>query len=460
MPFPPRAAALSTVALAAAVAGVGAVPAAASAGVRANPAVAGVDYRAGEVVVRHARTAPGPTQEIVRVRGDVERAAARIARRPHVVSASPNWIARASFVPNDPGMPGGLPGGWAGVQWNFLGGPGGVDAPTAWDNLIAAGRPGGSGVIVAVLDTGVAYRDLGKRFKRSPDFTTRLRRGYDFVSHDHYALDQNGHGTHVASTIAEGTDNGVGLTGLAYGASIMPVRVLNSLGEGASGWISRGIRYAAKHKAKIINLSFEFSKKVTADKIPDILAAVRYAHRKGSLVIAASGNASVGALAYPARADDVLSVGAVTEHGCQADYSNSGPDLDISAPGGGPDARQPGDPNCRRGRPPGRDIMQLTFDRLRRPGVPNLRHFGYPDDYIGTSMAAPHVSATAALVVASGVLGPDPAPDAIEAHLKATADDLGVPGPDALYGAGKVNAGRATAPIAPVTPVTPPPPAR
>jgi serine protease len=407
----------------------------------ARTAVAGRDYRAGEVVVRYARTAPGPTQRVIHVRGDVGRAAARLTRRPHVVSASPNWIAHAAYIPNDPGTTGQV-GGWMATQWNFLNTPAGVDAPDAWDHLIAVGKPGGLGVTVAVLDTGIAYRALGTRFKRDPDFSQRLRRGYDFVDNDHYAVDQNGHGTHVASTIAEASDNGLALTGLAYGATIMPVRVLDRLGEGDSAAIASGIRYAAKQGAKIINLSFEFSATVTAGEIPDILSALRYAHRKGSLVVAASGNAASASIAYPARASHVLSVGAITEHACQADYSNSGAQLDLSAPGGGPDADATGDPNCHPEQDPGRDIIQMTFDG-------SVRKFGLPDGYMGTSMAAPHVSATAALVVASGVLGPNPTPDAIERRLKATADDLGAPGTDSRYGAGKVNAGRATAPIAP-----------
>jgi serine protease len=316
-----------------------------------------------------------------------------------------------------------------------------VDAPDAWDHLNAVGRPGGAGVVVAVLDTGVAYRRLG-RYRRSPDFTQRLRRGYDFVDGDRYAVDENGHGTHVASTIAEATGNGLALTGLAYGASIMPVRVLDRLGEGDSAAIARGIRFAAKNGAKIINLSFEFSSTVRAGQIPDILSALRYAQRKNVLVVAAAGNAASASIAYPARASHVLSVGATTEHACQADYSNAGTHLDLSAPGGGPDADDPSDPDCHPDQDPGRDIVQMTFD-----GSP--RHFGLPDGYMGTSMAAPHVSATAALVVASGVIGPNPTPDAIERRLKETADDLGAPGPDARYGAGKVNAGRATAPVTP-----------
>jgi len=404
-----------------------------SAALVAQTAVAGRDYRPGEVVVRYR---DGRTV-LRKVRTTVPAAMARISARKQVRTATPNWIARAAFIPNDPGELG-VPGGWAATQWNFLPTVAGVNAPQAWDNLIAVGKPGGLGVVVAVLDTGVAYRSY-RRFKRSPDFTTRLRRGYDFVDNDRYPVDHNGHGTHVASTIAEAADNGIALTGLAYGATIMPVRVLDRLGEGDSVSISKGIRYAAKRGAKVINLSFEFSPTVRAGQIPDILSALRYARKKGALVVGASGNASARAVAYPAKASQVLSVGAITEHGCQAEYSNAGTHLDLSAPGGGPDANLPGDPNCHPQQDSGRSIVQLTFDG-------SVRRFGLPDDYVGTSMAAPHVSAVAALVVASGVIGRNPTPGQIEARLKATADDLGAPGPDTLYGAGKVNAARATLP--------------
>ena len=427
-------------ACAVAVAVVAGMAAPAPAAVVARAAKAGRDFRAGEVVVRYAASAPGPSQRVVRVRGDVERAAARLTRRAHVVSASPNWIARASYVPNDPGIPGGPPGAWTALQWNFLGSVAGVNAPVAWDHLNAVGRPGGRGVVVAVLDTGVAYRDLG-RFKRSPDLTSRIRRGYDFVDNDRYAVDHNGHGTHVASTIAESADNHVGVTGLAYGATIMPVRVLDRLGEGDSAAIARGIRYAAKHGAQVINLSFEFSSTVRRGQIPDILSALRYAYKRHVLVVAAAGNAAGPSVAYPARAGHVLSVGAITEHGCQADYSNGGASLDIAAPGGGPDASLP-EPDCHPDQAPGRDIFQVTFDG-------SVRRFGLPDGYMGTSMAAPHVAATAALVIASGVLGRHPTPAAIERRLKATADDLGPAGPDPYYGAGKVDAARATDPAIP-----------
>jgi serine protease len=222
------------------------------------------------------------------------------------------------------------------------------------------------------------------------------------------------------------------------------VRVLDRDGEGDSVAISAGIRWAADHGAKIINLSFEFGSGVTRQQIPDILSALRHAHQKGVLVVGASGNAAAQAVAYPARSSDVLSVGATTQHGCQADYSNEGQELDLVAPGGGPDAALDGDPSCHPLDPPGADIFQLTFDG-------SVRKFGLPSGYIGTSMSAPHASAAAALVIASGLLGANPTPAAIERRLERTAHDLGPPGHDPHYGWGLLDAAAATDPAVPVT---------
>jgi serine protease len=355
--------------------------------------------------------------------------------RPEVRAAAPNAIAHISgWIPPDPGRTGAA-GGWESLQWNFTG-PYGVNAPDAWTNLINAGHPGGRGVTVAVLDTGVAYQSY-RRYRRSPDFSAAdFVRGYDFVDNDHHPNDENGHGTHVAGTIGESTGNGIGVTGLAYGAKLMPVRVLDSLGSGDSVTISAGIRYAVKHGAQVINLSFEFDSATTRRDVPDLLVALRYAGRHNVLVVGASGNSGATSVAYPARAPTVVSVGAVTEHGCEADYSNSGGSLDVVAPGGGPDADLPGNPNCRPADGSGNDIYQMTFDG-------SVRRFGLPRDYVGTSMAAPHVSATAALIIASRVIGTDPTPEAIEARLKATARPLG---PVTSYGAGLIDAAAATSP--------------
>jgi serine protease len=422
---------------------------------------AAAPYRPGEVVVKYApraspaqtaavtratgsvgATAPAPQAQVLPIRdGESVRSTVReLSRRPGVEYAVPNYLAHAAgVIPNDPGRAG-TPGGWQLLQWNFL--PGiGVDAPTGWANLVAAGAPGGRGVTVAVLDTGVAFENRG-RYRRSPDLAAAsFVRGFDFVKPDGQPDDENGHGTFIASVIAEQTGNARDATGLAYGARIMPLRVLDADGLGDATSIGRGIRYAARHGAKVINLSLEFDPSTPRSQIPEVLSAIRYAHSRGSVVVAASGNEAERSVAYPAKAGGVISVGATTEHGCLADYSNTGPGLDVVAPGGGPDADLPDDPvHCHPTAKAGRDIFQLTFTGT------SPRRFGYPSGYQGTSMAAPHVSAIAALVIASRVIGRKPSANAVEQRLEATARDLGPPGYDARYGFGFVDAGRATAP--------------
>ena len=186
-----------------------------------------------------------------------------------------------------------------------------------------------------------------------------------------YPLDREGHGTFVTGVIAESTNNGFGLTGLAYSATIMPVRVLDSSGYGDAATISKGIRYAVKHGAQVINLSLEFDPSVTAADIPGIVSAIRYAHQHRVVVVAASGNESESQIAYPARDADAISVGATTLDGCLANYSNGGPKLDLVAPGGGDDATLPDDPACH----PNRnlpDIYQMTFGNAAHPGQVRL----------------------------------------------------------------------------------------
>ena len=360
---------------------------------------------------------------------------AELRDQPAVASAAPNAIAHAAeYIPGDPGRAG-TPKGWESLQWNFAG-PYGVNAPDAWSNLIDARHPGGKGVTVAVLDTGIAYENRG-RYRRSPDFrASHFTAPYDFVSRDRHPDDENGHGTHVAGTINEATDNDVALTGLAYGATIMPVRVLDRYGDGDSATISKGLRYAVRHGADVVNLSFEFDQGTSSRDVPDLLTALAYARRKGVLVVGASGNEGDARIAFPARAGSVLSVGATTEHGCEARYSNSGAHLDLVAPGGGSDASLHDDSHCQPNEREGRPIYQLTF-------TSSPRAFGLPGDYVGTSMAAPHVSATAALVIASGVLGDEPSPAAVERRLKDTARPMG---PRRHYGAGLIDAAVATAP--------------
>ena len=306
--------------------------------------------------------------------------------------------AAAAFIPNDTGITV-RQGDWARLQWNFFG-RNGVNAPGAWANLNDVGAPGGAGVTVAVVDTGVAYADHAP-YRRSPDLdAATFVPGYDFVDDDRYPFDLHGHGTHVASTIAEQTNNAFGLTGLAYGARIMPVRVLDRAGRGNANTVERGIRFATEHGAKIINLSFNFDAGVTRRQIPSLIDAIEDARTRGILIVAATGNEGLSRVAYPARAEHVLAVGSTTESGCLSGFSNRGPGIDLVAPGGGRDARLYDDPACRPGRQ-GRPVYQITT------APRSVDRFIVSGRFVGTSMATAHVSATAALVVASNVLGPD-----------------------------------------------------
>jgi len=393
--------------------------------------------------LRRLAPAPAPRSRIMRLAPGVSAtaAAARLRREPGVAYAEPNYIAHTAgaFYPNDRGRTN-INQGWQKLQWNLLPAAG-VDAPRAWSNLLADGRPGGRGVTVAILDTGVAYRNW-KQFDRSPDFTnTKFVAPYDFVDHNAYPLDREGHGTFVAGVVAESTNNRLDLTGLAYGASIMPVRVLDAQGEGDETTIARGIRYAASHGAQIINLSLEFlPTQVRSGKdIPEIVSAIGFARRKGVIVVGAAGNDEDSQIAYPARVQGVVSVGATTRDRCLAAYSNGGSGLDIVAPGGGDDAIVREDPNCH----PARNLPSIYQLTLSDP--PHWGQFGYPNYYIGTSMASPEVAATAAMVIASRVIGSNPTPDAVLARLEETATPLGGSAPNSIYGYGLLNAGAATA---------------
>jgi serine protease len=433
------------------------------------------NYRPGVVIVGYAPRGPAAAadaagaaslgnsavtgkveEKVVQLRPGVSVSAAlrRLRGQRGVAYAVPDYLAHIAaapssppqWTPNDPG-PAGVGQGWQQKQWNFLPGVG-VNAPEAWANLLAIHKAGGRGVVVAVLDTGIAYRNW-HRFIVSPDFTwTHFVAPWDFVANNRYPLDREGHGTFVTGTIAESTNNGYGLTGLAYGATIMPVRVLDQNGWGDAATIGRGIRYAVTHGAQVINLSLEFDPSVTAGDIPDILSAIRFAHRHGVVVVGASGNEGSARVAYPARASAVISVGATTSDRCLAYYSNDGRRLDLVAPGGGDDANLPHDPNCHPDKGNLPDIYQLTFANSFNP-----TRFSFPSGWYGTSMAAPHVSATAALVIASGVIGSHPTPDQVLARLEATAQPLGGSKPNSDYGYGLIDAGAATAPAS----ASPPP---
>jgi serine protease len=418
-----------------------------------------------QLVVKFAGEPHGRTVGLPRGAGVL--ATARALRgNPTVEYAQPNYAARASAIEPEPAPPGFdpddpgtleapavgstvTPGGWATKQWDFLNytgsgtaklptSPGGIDAVGAWENLEKVGRPGGQGVIVAVLDSGIAYRDFGTKYVRSPDFSPeQFVPGEDFVDKDRLPLDENGHGTHVAGTIAEQTNNGVGLTGLAYDAKLMPVRVLNRANVGYANRIAAGIRFAITHHAQVINMSFNFG---CGEQVPQVDEALREAYDHGIVTVASGGNLSPtsgvkSCVSEPATGPRVIGVGGTTEGGCIGSYSLAGRGIDVVAPGGGaPAADCPSILS--------RPIYQVTL----KAGTTN--QFTIPTTYAGTSMAAAHVSGTVALILASGVipagLKPKAKVRAVTKRLEVTARSLGYPA--TVQGHGLIDAARATMP--------------
>jgi serine protease len=412
------------------------------------------EFAPGEVVVKLRGQRSGRAVELSAGVG-VREAAAALRRQPQVAYAAPNYIARASVtsttsgIANDPGplsIPPGPAGGWVALQWNFLPwegagtaalpvSAGGIDAVGAWQNLIAAKRRGASGTTIAVLDTGIAYRNYGAHYRRSPDFTAnQFVSGYDFVDSDRLPLDQNGHGTHIAGTIAEKTNNGIGLVGLAYRAKLMPIRVLDRHGSGEADDIARGIRFAVVHGADVINMSFNFG---CGKSVPGIDQELRNAYRRGVVVVASIGNlGSEACVSPPATGPHAIGVGGTTEGGCLGSYSLlPGDGVDVLAPGGGLPIS--GCPSVS-----SRSIYQVTL----RGGNP--RRFGEPGSYIGTSMAAAHVSGVAAMVLATSTIPRGAKPrrraEHVTRRLRRTARNLGLP--RERQGAGLIDAGAATEP--------------
>src|SRR5438093_743356 len=283
------------------------------------------------------------------------------------------------------------------------------------------------------LDTGIAYEDFGP-YRKAPDFGgTVFIQGHDFINNDDHANDDNFHGTHVASTIAEATDNNVGVAGLAFGCALMPVKVLDADGVGSFFIVSEGIDYAVnftqngQHPVKVINLSLGGDSTSMS-----VQQAVDRAVAAGITVVAAAGNDGVGKISFPASLSNVIGVGAVDGRKMKAPYSNFGPELSVVAPGGDIHRDDTGPDGVPDGRPDG--VLQQTFD------PDTAAELGRYDDFhyffvVGTSQATPHVAALAALLYRQGITQPA----AIKAAIENSADDLGTPGRDDTYGHGLIN---------------------
>jgi subtilisin family serine protease len=347
----------------------------------------------------------------------------RFNKNPNVEFAHVDAVAYASFAPND---------GFYGYQWHFDN----INMQAAWD--IETGDPN---VIVAVADTGL---NTG-----GEDTPINLIPGYDFAYGDSDTRDGDGHGTHVSGTIAQATNNGTGVAGVAFGVSLMPVKVLDDSGSGYISSIIDGIDFAVANGADVISMSLGFPPGyVPGDGLQ---VAVTEAYNSGVVMVAASGNDSTtDEIGYPAAYGEVIAVGATDFNNVVSYYSNQGPGLEVVAPGGDTTVDNNGD-----GYVDG--VLQETFGYCS----PNPRKgcdFGYYF-YQGTSMATPHVSGVVGLLLSHGAgdgLTGSAKVEAVRNILHTTSVDLGSNGWDTVYGYGLVDALAALEAVAPQPP--PPPP--
>jgi serine protease len=314
---------------------------------------------------------------------DIRSLVERLRAEEGVLYAEPDYERLA--LANDP---------YLSYQWH-------MDAVGAEDAWLTST---GDGAVVAILDTGVSsgpYDGIGT-----------LGQGYDFYNRDSDASDDNGHGTHVAGTVGQATDNGAGVAGLAYDATIIPVKVLGRSGGGSTSLVVAGINFAVTNGADVINMSLGSTAYSSAEA-----QAVQNARNNGVFVAAASGNSGRGTVEYPGAYPGAVAVGAVGYGDVVTGYSNTGSDLDLVAPGGDLSRDANGDGYA---------------DGVLQETVTNGR-WGF-EFFEGTSMAAPHVAAAAALLMAEGATAEE-----AQALLESTARDIGSSGWDRSSGWGSID---------------------
>lgn len=308
---------------------------------------------------------------------DAARLAVQIAADPAVVFAEPNAIRTAMRTPNDPAVP---------QQWALNN----IQAFDAWNVTT------GAELVVAVLDTGVSTNH--------PDLEGKILSGYNAINGGNGSEDTNGHGTAVSGLIAANTDNDTGIAGMCWGCRILPVTVLSARGGGDDASVARGLRWAVDNGARIVNMSLGGSQ--DSQTLRD---AVQYAHSRGTLIVAASGNErqSGNPVSYPAAYPEVLAVGATGNADTITGFSNTGDYVALAAPGVGLWTT----------------VLGGTY------GPPN-----------GTSFSSPYVAGVAGLI---WTLRSDLSNYDVACILQASADDKGTPGKDPEYGWGRLNALRA-----------------
>ena len=410
-------------------------------------------YEPGSIIVKYKNDPDAFDVVGIPPASDPEAMAAAMRTRPDVEFAQPRYRNYAMARPNDT---------LYANQWNFPA----IDMERAWDI-----QPGATAdVIVAVLDSGMAYRSITVRYEDVEEFrlngrlypalgdvivpfaaapelgpsgSSRFVAPRDFIWNDDLPVDLDGHGTHVAGTIGQLTNNNSGTAGMAYNVRLMPVKIIQGTWDdifgspfvGTDDVVARGIRYAADNGAKVLNLSIG---RTEGGPAPVVADALRYAVSRGAFVAIASGNTrdtgNQGNRLALAAADinGAIAVGAVGRTLDLAYYSTTGSYVEISAAGG--DQRQSGSSG---------GILQQTLDldlletyerppsRFEPPRADSFAYYYFQ----GTSMATPHVSGFAALLIQQGITNPA----AIEAAMKQFATDKGPPGRDDQYGYGLIN---------------------
>lgn len=388
--------------------------------VRFRPGAAGADVRAAHAQAggRAVRTIPRIGVQVVKLAAgvDPDQALASYRASPWVAFAERNPYVYAAATPNDPM--------YATHQWHYPA----VGLPSAW-NVTK-----GSVVVVAVVDTGVRFDH--------PDLVGLSVPGWDFVDGDPDATDpgcpavdptEPSHGTHVAATVAALTDNGAGVAGVTWGGvtgvRIMSLRVLGEdpvsgeCGVGTGADLAAAVVFAADNGAKVVNMSLGGSYSQSAD------LALTYAYSRGVVLAAAAGNEG-SSVSFPAWHPNVIAVAATACDNSRASYSNFGSSVDLAAPGGAATA------NC-----PGSSPLGWVWSASWAPAS----GYGYWG-FRGTSMATPHVSGVAALLVGRGVTSPQQ----VLQRLAQTATDLGPAGWDPYFGWGLLNAAAAVGAYEPV----------
>lgn len=377
--------------------------------VKARPGSDVAALRARHGIATGEAVLPGVERWVLPAGDGPEAWAARLGQDPDCAFAQPNYVRRTqAFSNSNLDLT---------LQW-YLGTSTvhGIDVQAAWNRCVAS--PPGAGVLVAVVDTGVDidHPDLAGAIATDSSGVKR------FINElDSGRVDDNGHGTHVAGTLAGRGSKKNGVVGVAPGALILPVKTMDGTGNGNDFAIAKGFKDAVDAGADVVNFS------VGGEAPSPILAeAMAYGFARGTLFVIAAGNYGTPVL-YPAAYAGVVAVGATTASGAHASYSNYGPQLTVVAPGGDAYAAQP---------------ARGIYSTLPTYATYMSRVLGKGPNYgveSGTSMATPVVGGLAALIMAEAkARGHRLTPAQVHTRISATAEDVGAVGFDPLNGYGMI----------------------